>query len=448
MFQEKYNRIVLPIIFLYDALIIFIVYKVIILSDQQFPVFLVTIIWCFCSLIFKSYKILRTYSILIAIRPAFSSLCLFYVLYVLFIQLNIFTMYSSIDHIYFLLSFSSIFIISSILRFNLFYLYRVRGRNTRYAVLLTSDLDSNNIEELIEESNQLGYLFIKTIDSKENYINGLKNLALNKRIDIVFLKGNDKDLTESVSLLCDELGIRLKLILQLSSSTGRRAGLHTIAGFPVIDVRHEPLLYLGNRITKRFIDILIALLSITFVLSWLPFVIKIAQYISFPGPLLFIQDRIGRDGKVFRLYKFRTMYLSKDIEDAQRGESIKTKETDNRIPWFGRLLRRSNLDEYPQFINVLFGSMSTVGPRPHMVGEDKILEKRINRYRIRRFVKPGLTGWAAINGYRGGTDDLNLMLRRTEHDIWYLENWTIWLDLKIIFTTILQMITFRIPKAY
>ena len=142
------------------------------------------------------------------------------------------------------------------------------------------------------------------------------------------------------------------------------------------------------------------------------------------------------------------MYLSKDIEDAQRGESIKTKETDNRIPWFGRLLRRSNLDEYPQFINVLFGSMSTVGPRPHMVGEDKILEKRINRYRIRRFVKPGLTGWAAINGYRGGTDDLNLMLRRTEHDIWYLENWTIWLDLKIIFTTILQMITFRIPKAY
>ena len=161
-----------------------------------------------------------------------------------------------------------------------------------------------------------------------------------------------------------------------------------------------------------------------------------------------IQDRIGHDGKLFRLFKFRTMYLSNDMELAQKGKSMKTKQADHRIPWFGRLLRRTNLDEYPQFINVLLGTMSTVGPRPHMVGEDSVLEKQVARYRIRRFVKPGITGWAAINGLRGGTENLKLMTKRTEYDIWYLENWSFWLDIKIIIITIWQMITFRIPKAY
>ena len=156
----------------------------------------------------------------------------------------------------------------------------------------------------------------------------------------------------------------------------------------------------------------------------------------------------GRDGKVFRLYKFRTMFLTKDMEIAKRGESLKTKQSDNRISWFGYLLRRTNLDEYPQFLNVFSGSMSTVGPRPHMVGEDISLENNLSRYRLRRLVKPGITGWAAINGLRGGTDDMQLMSKRTEYDIWYLENWSIWLDIKIIFVTIWQMITFKIPKAY
>ena len=163
MFQEKYNRIVLPIVFLYDAAIMFLCFRLFIVPEKELLTILILIIWCFSSLIFQSYKILRTSSTLIALRPAFMSLSLFYVLYVLFIQINIYINPLSISQIYFLLSFSSILIISSILRYNLLYLYRIKGKNTRYAVLLTSNLDSNNIEELIEESNQLGYLFIKTL---------------------------------------------------------------------------------------------------------------------------------------------------------------------------------------------------------------------------------------------------------------------------------------------
>ena len=117
-------------------------------------------------------------------------------------------------------------------------------------------------------------------------------------------------------------------------------------------------------------------------------------------------------------------------------------------PWFDRLLRKTNLDEYPQFLNVLMGSMSTIGPRPHMVGEDHELAEHVNHNRMIRFVKPGITGLAAIKGYRGGTDDLDLMTKRTELDIWYLENWSLWLDIKIIAITIWQMATFRIPRAY
>ena len=112
------------------------------------------------------------------------------------------------------------------------------------------------------------------------------------------------------------------------------------------------------------------------------------------------------------------------------------------------LLRKTNLDEFPQFINVLLGSMSVVGPRPHMIDEDYNLEKNINNYKIRRFVKPGITGWAAIKGFRGGTNDMKLMSKRTELDIWYLERWSLRLDLKIIFITIWQMIRLKNPKAY
>jgi len=142
------------------------------------------------------------------------------------------------------------------------------------------------------------------------------------------------------------------------------------------------------------------------------------------------------------------MIHSNEAKIAMDGKMEKTREGDVRVPWFGRLLRQTNFDEYPQFLNVLMGSMSTIGPRPHMLGEDLELEKNVDNYRVRRFVKPGITGLAAIKGYRGGTDDLNLMGKRTELDIWYLENWSLWLDIKIIAITIWQMVTLRIPKAY
>ncbi len=152
------------------------------------------------------------------------------------------------------------------------------------------------------------------------------------------------------------------------------------------------------------------------------------------------QDRIGADGTRFQCMKFRTMVSDKS---AEKGYSHLTSKDDDRITLIGRILRKTNLDELPQFINVLMGYMSVVGPRPHMVSEEQAIADKINKYRIRRFVKPGITGLAAIKGFRGGTENLTLMQKRIDYDIEYIEKWTFWLDVKIAIITAWQMLTFK-----
>jgi lipopolysaccharide/colanic/teichoic acid biosynthesis glycosyltransferase len=322
------------------------------------------------------------------------------------------------------------------------------GKNTRNVLLIGSLFNDDDFEKLKKDGLHYGYHISNRIDDINKIKHGLKHIISQNKIDLVFLSDMDENISKKVSSFCDQYGIRLKMLLNIGVNTGRKAGLDIMGGFPIMDVRSEPLLFLGNRIIKRSIDITMAILSIILVLSWLPLIVKFAQIISYPGPLFFIQKRIGRDGETFSLYKFRTMVHSNKAKLAKDGQAEKTSKGDSRISWFGRLLRKTNLDEYPQFLNVLMGSMSTVGPRPHMVGEDHELAEQVNHYRIRRFVKPGITGLAAIKGYRGGTDDFDLMEKRTELDIWYLENWSLWLDIKITIITTWQMATFRIPKAY
>jgi len=448
MIQERYNRIVLPFFFLTDLTVLLGLYFIFISQTQFFYFFLAGLLWIFPSLYFNSYNVPRTYSTVKGLRPIFYTVTVFIFLYVIIIQLDFLPLVNLYLQLYFIITIFVLFLFVGLFRYLLFYQYRLKGKNIRNAVLLGQGLTANRIEKLHQDVTHFGYRFVNNFSFPGTYIQDLQNLVKNQKIDILFIHESNKIIIDKVSAFCDEHGLRLKLLLPLSVSAGRRAGLDQLGDYPVMDLRHEPLLYLGNRIMKRTMDFFMASLSIVFILTWLPVVVKLAQAFSYPGPLFFIQERIGRNGKIFNLYKFRTMVYSKESESAKKGQAEKTHEMDKRVPWFGRLLRRTNLDEYPQFLNVLSGSMSTVGPRPHMVGEDKVLVKKVRRYRVRRFVKPGITGWAAINGYRGGTDDIELMSKRTEHDIWYLENWTIWLDIKIMAITIWQMITLRIPRAY
>ena len=199
-----------------------------------------------------------------------------------------------------------------------------------------------------------------------------------------------------------------------------------------------PLSLKGNQIFKKFFDITLSMTVLVGILWWFYPLVGLIIKLSSKGPVVIRQNRIGVDGIQFQCMKFRTMVSNKS---AEKGYSHLTSEDDSRITWIGKVLRKTNLDELPQFLNVLMGYMSVVGPRPHMVSEEQEIADKIDKYRIRRFVKPGITGLAAITGFRGGTENLNLMQKRIDHDIQYIENWSIWLDLKISIITFWLMLT-------
>jgi putative colanic acid biosysnthesis UDP-glucose lipid carrier transferase len=452
LFQEHYNRIALPLFFLLDIIIATGLFSFgQSLYNNNIPpffyVFSIALFWAIPALYFKSYRAPRSHSNQAALKPTFMTWCVFSLIYVFSSAFGFSPTIPTEGHGLYLLTLGVAQHGISILRFNYFHNYRLKGKNIRNVLFIGSILNQNRFEKLKQDCLHFGYHIQYKIEDS-NRIGELKDIINHKNIDLVFLRQLDESQTREITNICDQVGIRIKLLLNMDVATGRKVGLDIMGGFPVMDVRKEPLQYLGNRTIKRSIDIAMASISIVLALSWFPLIVKLAQIISYPGPLFFIQKRIGRDGKTFNLYKFRTMTHTNESELAKMGHATKTCEKDARVPWFGQILRKTNLDEYPQFLNVLMGSMSTVGPRPHMVGEDQELADRVINYRVRRFIKPGITGFAAIKGYRGGTDDIKLMSKRTDHDIWYLENWSLWLDIKIIATTIWQMVTFRIPKAY
>ncbi|WP_442589161.1 undecaprenyl-phosphate glucose phosphotransferase [Pedobacter sp. AW31-3R] len=232
----------------------------------------------------------------------------------------------------------------------------------------------------------------------------------------------------------DRLCIRLKFVPNLGGPLSAPYKVHYMGSeFPVITLRHEPLEDLNNRFKKRAFDIVFSGLVIVLIMSWLYPIIALLIKLQSRGPVLFRQLRSGRNDDAFVCLKFRSMQLNEDCDEVQA-----TKD-DLRVTSIGRFLRRTNLDEMPQFFNVFKGDMSIVGPRPHMLKHTEQYKLIINQYMVRHFLKPGITGWAQVNGLRGETKELKDMQRRVECDIFYLERWTAMLDVKIIFMTITDM---------
>ena len=184
-----------------------------------------------------------------------------------------------------------------------------------------------------------------------------------------------------------------------------------------------------NKLIKRIFDIVFSIIFLIPTALIFPFVWLIIK-IQSPGPLLFKQARTGIDGQTFNMLKFRSMHVNDDADKLQA-----TKDDPRKYP-FGDFMRKTNIDELPQFINVLRGDMSIVGPRPHMLAHTEQYSELIDKYMVRHFVKPGLTGWAQVTGFRGETKELWQMEGRVKRDIWYMEHWSIWLDIRIIWMTI------------
>ncbi len=227
--------------------------------------------------------------------------------------------------------------------------------------------------------------------------------------------------------------IRFKVVPDLAVFINKPVVINYIRELPVLSLRSEPLDDVGNRVKKRALDIAISLFVVVFVLSWLVPILGLLIYLESKGPIFFAQLRSGKNNKTFFCLKFRSMKVNKESDSKQATRN------DSRVTRIGKFIRKTSVDEFPQFFNVLKGEMSLVGPRPHMVKHTTDYSKIVDQYMIRQFLKPGITGWAQINGYRGEITDNEQIINRVNEDLWYLENWTIWLDIRILFLTVYKV---------
>ena len=235
----------------------------------------------------------------------------------------------------------------------------------------------------------------------------------------------------NIMKVADYHGVRVKYIPDYSALFGTNYKATQYADIEAINVRQLPLderyaFFLKNSFDKLFAAAVLLFLSPVFLL--------IALLIKFdsPGPVFYCPTRIGRSGRSIKVFKFRSMHQN----DATSGGQLSTQKDDERITRIGKFLRKYSIDELPQFINVLLGEMSVVGPRPHRSFLNQQLQESVDKYMVRHYFKPGITGWAQVNGWRGPTDTEEQRTQRTVHDLWYLENWSFMLDLKIIFLTV------------
>jgi putative colanic acid biosysnthesis UDP-glucose lipid carrier transferase len=224
--------------------------------------------------------------------------------------------------------------------------------------------------------------------------------------------------------------IRFKFVPDFNLFVNRNIHIDFVYDIPILSLRSEPLESITARIQKRFFDIFFSFFVIFFLVSWLLPIIAILIKLSSKGPVFFVQLRSGKNNAQFRCYKFRTLRVNKESDIKQ------VTLNDSRMTKVGSFLRKTNLDELPQFFNVLLGNMSVVGPRPHMLRHTEDYSRILSEYMLRHFVKPGVTGWAQVNGFRGEIKQEEQLRKRIEHDIWYMENWSLWLDMKIIYLTV------------
>jgi len=289
--------------------------------------------------------------------------------------------------------------------------------------LLTGCVPSPNNEYLLEPPPGLPRL---------GDYSSVEKIVENNQTDIVLLGDLDAKTRDIIALaeLCDRAMIQFKIIPTFFQILISGLHLETVSGVPVLGVAQLPLDFLANRFLKRSVDVAGSIVGL--LLSAPLFVVLGALiYLEDPGPVFFSQERKGRRGKSFRMFKLRSMKLGSEKTDHLNQSTLRD---DPRLLKIGKFLRRSNLDETPQFFNVLIGDMSLVGPRPERVHHVEKLAQEIRHYNTRHVVKPGITGWAQIHGLRGDTD----LSERVHYDLFYMENWTLWLDISIMVRTLLR----------
>ena len=310
-------------------------------------------------------------------------------------------------------------------------LYREAGRNTRMVTLVGQDSELEAIEEKLMNDATLGYKILERYPQVEEFVAKIERpeeLKLGEELYLCISR-KDKDIIRKISKLCDSQVVRFYYVPVSVETIGLNLKREMLDDMEIFTTYENPLQNSVNRFIKRVFDIVMStifLIPTAFIFPIVWIIIKTQS----PGPLFFKQKRTGLDGKEFEMLKFRSMHVNKDADRLQA-----TKDDPRKYP-FGNFMRKANIDELPQFWNVLKGDMSIVGPRPHMLAHTEMYSQLIDKYMVRHFVKPGVTGWAQVTGFRGETKELWQMEGRVKRDIWYMEHWSIWLDVRIVWLTI------------
>ncbi|MEO8406421.1 MAG: undecaprenyl-phosphate glucose phosphotransferase [Chitinophagaceae bacterium] len=340
-----------------------------------------------------------------------------------------------------LTSFAICLLINRFLHLALYNFFQSKNHIVRKVMIIGYNERAKKLAEYLEQepvkTEIVGYC-----EDEEN-ITELSNYPIISGFDDVIEKSKQYKVTEIFSTIApeqksgiykmmsqaDQACIRFRIIPDLNHFVRKPVHIDYLNDMPVLSLRKEPLDDVGNRIKKRLFDLAVSSLVIMLILSWLVPIVALLIWLDSRGPIFFIQQRSGKGGKAFGCIKFRSMKVNRDANEKQATKN------DARITRLGRFLRKSSLDEMPQFFNVLMSDMSIVGPRPHMTKHTDDYSKMLNHYMIRHFLKPGITGWAQINGFRGEIKYMEDINNRVEYDLWYLENWSLWLDTRIMAMT-------------
>lgn len=323
--------------------------------------------------------------------------------------------------------------------------YRRKGYNFKKVVIVGAGKNGMELYQVMKDDLSYGFSVKGFFDDNDSLKDVLPNYlgktseveayVLEHDIDEIYctLPGTNNGKIVRLLNFAEKKMVRFYIVPEFYRDVKKSMVMEVMESIPLLTVRREPLQSAYNRFLKRTFDIFFSLVILLTIYPILYIVVGIMIKLSSPGPILFKQKRTGLYGHDFECFKFRTMKVN------AQADTLQAVKNDPRKTRIGDFLRRTNLDEFPQFVNVLLGDMSVVGPRPHMLKHTEQYSALIDKYMVRHLVKPGVTGWAQVTGYRGETKTLEQMEGRVKRDVWYIENWTFFLDLKIIVVTVLNM---------
>lgn len=379
----------------------------------------------------------------------FSSLFTALLIFIVFFFFYNTLIYSKAISIWFTVNY--LLMVTSMMVFGRIIIFLIRKRyrikiNRKINSVNTILIGKNNFSKTILSNDEIrssmgirGFYSLEENTEKGKYLGNISALLddlENEKIDNIILCDDsiNETLYNEIVHTAEHKMIRIYIVPDFKYINMGPHSFDVIQGVPFLKLMPEPLASHENQFFKRFFDIVFSLFVIIFILSWLMPIIAIIIKCESRGSVFFIQKRSGIKNEPFECIKFRSMAVNR------QADLLTAKKGDSRITKFGQFLRKSSIDELPQFINVLIGNMSVVGPRPHMLSQTKQYSKITKKYMLRHIVKPGITGWAQVMGSRGEIFSDRDMEKRVEKDIWYIQNWSFFLDLKIVFLTFYNII--------